>query len=70
MKTTFPLSDTRIVEVMFGLTIDLKVVDSRVPYDVFIAQGLTLAQYNEQVEFLKVNDHSYAMKMAIDKFCK
>ena len=70
MKTTFKLSEFRTVEADLDLTISIKAVDSRVPDNVFEVKGLTLAEYNERVAFLKEHDHIFGMNMAIEKFCK
>lgn len=68
METTFKLSDYRTVRVTFEETIDLFVVDSRVPENSFQNCSLSLKQYNECVEFLKEHDHVFGMNMAKDRF--
>lgn len=70
MNTTFNLSEFRTVEATLGSTISMMAVDSRVPRNNFVARELTLLQYNERVEFLKVHDHIFGMNMAKEKFCK
>lgn len=70
MKPSFSLSDFRTVNADMGATISIEVVDSRVPDNTFVAQGLTLEQYNECIAFLKEHDHIFGMNMAKDKFCK
>ena len=69
MNITFNLSKFRTVTANMGLTISIEVVDSRVAENSFKAQDLTLEQYNERVEFLKVHDHIFGMNMAKEKFC-
>lgn len=70
MKPSFSLSDFRTVNADMSTTISIEVVDSRVPDNTFVAQGLTLEQYNECIAFLKEHDHIFGMNMAKDKFCK
>ncbi|GGY79445.1 hypothetical protein GCM10011613_25370 [Cellvibrio zantedeschiae] len=70
MKTSFNLSEFRTVSADMDLTISIEVADSRVPDNKFIAQDLTLEQYNECVEFFRAHDHIFAMNMAKEKFCK
>lgn len=69
MNITFNLSEFRTVTANMGITISLEVVDSRVADNSIKAQDLTLEQYNERVEFLKVHDHIFGMNMAKEKFC-
>jgi len=69
MNATFNLSEFRTVTANMGITISLEVVDSRVANNSLKAQDLTLEQYNERVEFLKVHDHIFGMNMAKEKFC-
>lgn len=68
MENTFKLSDFRTVRATFEETIDLFVVDSRVPENSFQDCSLSLEQYNERVEFLKEHDHIFGMNMAKDRF--
>ena len=69
MKVTFNLSEFRTVEAEFGETISMVSVDSRVN-NPFEAEGLTLEEYNERVEFLRVHDHIFGMNMVKERFCK
>lgn len=70
MKTSFKLSEFRTVDADMDLTISIEVVDSRVPDNKFTAEGLSLEQYNERVEFLKAHEHIFGMNMAKEKFCR
>lgn len=70
MKVTFNLSEFRTVEAEFGETISMVSVDSRVPNNPFEAKGLTLEEYNERVEFLRVHDHIFGMNMVKERFCE
>lgn len=68
MERTFNLSEFRTVRATFEETIDIFVVDSRVPTNSFQDFSLSLEQYNERVEFLREHDHIFGMNMAKDRF--
>jgi hypothetical protein len=69
MKATFKLSQFRTANVDLDKTISMEVVDSRVPTNSFKADGLTLEEYNERVEFLREHDYIFGMNMVKEKFC-
>ncbi len=68
MNVTFNLSDFRTVTAELGEKIAMTVVDTRWSGDPLKGNSLTLEQYNERVEFLKVHDHLFGMNMAREKF--
>lgn len=70
MKIPFNLSEFRTVYADLDFTISLEIVDSRVPDNTFVVQGLTLEEYNDCIAFMKEHDHIYGMNMAKERFCK
>ena len=68
MKVTFNLSEFRTVNADLDETISMEVVDSRWTGDRLKGKKLTLEQYNERVEFLRLHDHLFGMNMAREKF--
>lgn len=68
MNVTFTLSEYRTVEASFSDTIDMFVVDSRVPLNTFQDYFLTLEEYNERIEFLKEHDHIFGMNMVKERY--
>jgi len=68
MEVTFKISEYRVVKASFDETIDIFVVDSRVPDNTFQDYFLTLDEYNERINFLKEHDHIFGMNMAKEKY--
>jgi hypothetical protein len=68
MNVTFTLSEFRSVQADMNTTITVSVVDSRMPKHPLKAKGISLEQYNQSIEFLKVHDHLFGMNMARERF--
>jgi hypothetical protein len=68
MNAAFNLSEFRTVNAQMGTTISVGIVDSRVSENSLDAKGISFAQYNESIDFLKEHDHIFGMNMARERF--
>jgi hypothetical protein len=67
MQQSFNPNVFHTVSANFGATIATKITDPRMPDCVFL-RDLSLNDYNKTVEFLKENDHRFAINMLNSMF--
>lgn len=67
MQTSFNPNAFHTVSVNFGATIATQITDPRIPGCVF-KRDLSLDDYNKTVDFLKDNDHRFAINMLNSMF--
>ena len=63
MQASFKATEFHTVQATFGGLVSTKLTDSRVPDEMFEKQ-LSLESYNKLVDFIRENDHRYAITMA------